>query len=305
MRLILALIAAALPAASQQAISLLALDRQGQPLLDLQASDLRLFDNGRPQPIASLTRVQTPSPIVILYDLLNTVIGERGDSVPQMAVTLQTLPALTPIYMYVLSGDASLVPVHGLDAGESPAWPREAGPLIDSALRNLRAARGNEYAATGARVSATYRALSQLGKLIARRPGRKSIVWITRGTPLHMVSVNDVAVDFLPVLKEAAGTLVPEQVAVYAVKQTTSPEAGTLDSRPMTLEHFASITGGHAYLTETLGHAIADAVRDAASSYRLTFHGASKPDGIFHKLRLTCNRPGIRLQSPQGYLIEP
>jgi VWFA-related protein len=303
MRLILALIAAALPAASQQAISLLALDRQNQPLLDLQPSDLRLSANNHPLAIDSLTRIQTPSPVVILYDLLNTTIGERGDSPPQIAAALQTLPPLSPIYMYVLTGDAALVPVHGIGEPEVPGWPRDAGTLINSVLRNLGAARGHEYAATGARVSATYRALVQVGRLMARKPGRKSIVWITRGIPLHMVSVNDVTVDFLPMVKEVAGTLVAGQVAIYAVKQTTSPEAGTLDSRPETLAQFASITGGRAYLTETLDRALADAVRDAASSYLLTFH-AAKPDGSFHTLRVTGNRPGMRLQSPQGYLVD-
>ena len=303
MRLILTLIATALPAASQQAISLLALDRQNQPLLDLQVSDLRLSDNKHSVPIASLTRVQAGSPIVVLYDLLNTAIGERGDSPPRIAAALQSLPPLTPVYMYVLSGDAALVPVHGLNAPESPAWPRDADNLIDAALRRLSAVRSNEYAATGARVGASYRALDRLGKLMSSKPGRKSIVWITRGIPLHMVSTEDSAVDFLPVLREAAGVLAAKQVAIYAVKQTTSPVAGTLDSRPMTLEQFSSITGGRAYLTETIDRALADAVRDAASSYLLTFQ--AKPDSAFHALRITGSRPGMRIQSPQGYVVDP
>jgi len=122
MRLILTLIATALPAASQQAISLLALDRQNQPLLDLQVSDLRLSDNKHSVPIASLTRVQAGSPIVVLYDLLNTAIGERGDSPPRIAAALQSLPPLTPVYLYVLSGDAALVPVHTFQAKPDSAF---------------------------------------------------------------------------------------------------------------------------------------------------------------------------------------
>ena len=168
MRLILALLAAALPAFTQHSISLLALDRQSQPLPDLQASDLRLFDNGHPRPIVSLARVEQASSIVILYDLLNTAIAERGDSSPQIAAALQTVPPLAPIYMYVLSGDAALVAVHGFDASATPAWPRDAASLIQSVLRGLHVSRGNQYAAIGARVSAARASCGSAGEYLSR-----------------------------------------------------------------------------------------------------------------------------------------
>ena len=38
--------------------------------------------------------------------------------------------------------------------------------------------------------------------------------------------------------------------------------------------------------------------------YLLTFQTAAKPAGSFHPIRVTCNRPGMRLQSPQGYFLD-
>ena len=78
--LVATILAAATLLAGQETISLVALDRQGEPVLDLKASELQLRDNDQPMTIASFGRLGNPaeSPLVILYDLLNTVPGARG-----------------------------------------------------------------------------------------------------------------------------------------------------------------------------------------------------------------------------------
>jgi VWFA-related protein len=305
LRIVLLFFIAAALLAAQEPLVLIALDRQGQPITDLNPGELKLVDNGRAESISSLARLEQPSssPLIILYDLLNTGIYARATVQQQIAQALQSLSPNMPAYLYLVNGGAELIPIRGIGAEAGPEWPRVAGTLLDGALRNTSIVRPNNLSTVGARVNSTYTMLVHLASDIARLPGRKNLVWVTHGVPLHGMSTSDTPVDYLPVLQKIAGGLAHEQIVIYPVQQTAGALPGANDTSPDTLKQFSAITGGRVFPNETVDKAVAAVLRETAASYVLTYE--AKPDGKFHNLRVTCARRGVTIQARSGYFAQP
>jgi hypothetical protein len=102
-------------------------------------------------------------------------------------------------------------------------------------------------------------------------PGRKGVVWITHGVPLHGMSQNGTPVDYLPVLKKLAGTLGQAQIVLYPVEQTISAAVSSSDTSVDTLQQFASITGGRVYPNGNIEKACAGALNDSVASCLLAY----------------------------------
>jgi hypothetical protein len=116
-------------------------------------------------------------------------------------------------------------------------------------------------------------------------------------------------------------TLDRAEVAVYTVRQPASlaPGAQAGNSAAMgsasvadgpgitlatedTLEQFAELTGGHAFMTPDIRGAIARAASDARMSYLISYEPSlGNWDGKYHKIRVTCARKGVKLETKQGY----
>jgi VWFA-related protein len=291
MRFILTFLAAATLLAAQETVSLVALDRQGTPVPDLKVSELHLSDNGQPMPIGSFGRLSNPaeSPLIVLYDLLNTATGARSNVPEQIVQSFHRIDPQKAVSLYLLSASGDIVPV------------REPSQL-DAAMRNTSIIRPKNLDPTGARVKATYEALGSLYKIIGSQPGRKSIVWITHGVPLSAISTAGTPIDYLPVLKKFAAGLGREQVVINPVQQNINASGQTTDSSRDSLQYFADLTGGRLYTNETIDRAITESLRDTADSYVLAYDAPT--DGKFHTIRITCTRPGVRIQSRTGYFAE-
>src|ERR1039457_171566 len=170
------------------------------------------------------------------------------------------------------------------------------------------------------RVHMTYQALGSLANLVAAAPGRKSLIWISHGVPISLgpgnTSVYD-SVDYTPLLQRLTATLDRAGVAVYTVRQPESlaPGAGSASgsaatgdgpgitmSTEDTLEQFAQLTGGHAFMTPDIRGAIALAASDARMSYHISYEPPlGNWDGKYHKIRVSCARKGVKLETKQGY----
>jgi VWFA-related protein len=287
--LILAFYAAATLLPAQETASVLALDRQGQPVLDLKAEEVRLLADGRPMTVSSFTRLDSAlaSPTLVLFDLLNTATGARGSLPQQIAQAMERAEIKTPVLLYLLSAVGTLEPVHA---------------TLDQAMRNTSVIRPSSLDPVGARVKATYQALADVYAVLAPYRGRKTIVWITHGVPISALSTSGTPIDYLPALKKLAGGMASEQIVIYPVQASirgNTPE----DSSHDTLQELAGLTGGRYYPGDTVEKALTEALRDTAASYVLAF--PAKSDGKFHTLRATCTRPGVRLQAQQGYSVKP
>src|ERR1041385_358926 len=126
-----------------------ATDAQGRSVSDLKVEELRIADEGKPQPVASF-KMEAPhatvtlapgeftnrpaglsNPHVVLFDLLNLPMSDRRSSADQLIRALQKIEAPEAIYLYVLNLEGELVPVRALPVAApvpSPAatpWVRD------------------------------------------------------------------------------------------------------------------------------------------------------------------------------------
>lgn len=324
------------PAAPVIKLNVVAVDARGQSVVDLTRDDFQVYDAGKLQRIASFhrndvkplhvlprgpdeisNRAGTPltRATVILLDLLNAQFDDRAYAAGQLIPALQHVEASESLFFYILAMNGSLYPVHALPDPDTPAraaarpWTDEVKPLVDEAARKLFTLRPMNLL-VDERVRMTYDALETLAARIGETPGRKSIIWISHGMP---ISIGGRAgafdeIDYTPLLQRLTSTLDRANVAVYPVRLPGSlaPAAANTAGAGMasteTLEQFAGLTGGHAFGTVDIPGALAQAANDARMSYLLAFEpGLDKWDGKYHKLRVTCSRKGVRLQTKQGY----
>ena len=78
---------------------------------------------------------------MILFDMLNQRFGTRGFSASSMAHDLELLESADYVYLYILTLDGKLLPVHGLPGPEGEPessgvpWTHDAKQVIDRAMQ--------------------------------------------------------------------------------------------------------------------------------------------------------------------------
>lgn len=142
------------------------------------------------------------------------------------------------IYLYILTTKGTLYAVRGLPPPGTPAtnndWALNAKTLIDNAINQvfgIGSVNGHLESNFGA---VTLQILHDMASGLAAFPGRKSIVWSTRG--------------FLaapPVVWEVGGQMDQAGIALYAVDESGSITRGA-GARSM-LEELTGATGGKVY----------------------------------------------------------
>jgi VWFA-related protein len=265
---------------------------------------------------------------VILFDLLNARFEDRGYMLNQLVPALQHVEASDSLYFYILTMNGTLYAVHGLPdakgvhppAADAKPWTDDIKALLDDASREVFRLRPIDID-VDMRVRMTYRALESMASLVAAAPGRKSLIWISHGVPISLGPGNQLvyeSVDYSPLLQRLTGMLDRAEVAVYTVRQpksmaptATSPASaspgaadgpGITMSTEETLDQFAQLTGGHAFMTPDIRGAIALAASDARVSYQIVYEPSlGNWDGKYHKIRVTCTRKGVKLETKQGY----
>jgi hypothetical protein len=151
--------------------------------------------------------------------------------------------------------------------------------------------------------------------MLAGFPGRKNIVWITRGVPISLppaATTSREPVDFTPVLRKLCLVLDRENVAVYPVMQVP-PGMGGMDdtlsggvSSEEGLRQIGDLTGGPAKTANSISAVLQQAMNDVRTSYQIGYYPrAANWDGKFHNLRVTCTRKGVKLQAMTGYYALP
>lgn len=260
---------------------------------------------------------------VILFDLLNARFEDRGYMLNQLIPALQHVESGDSLYFYILTMNGTLYPVHGLsDAPGAKPWTDDAKLLLDDASREVFRLRPTDID-VDMRVRMTYHALESMANLVAAAPGRKSLIWISHGVTISLGPGNQLvyeSVDYTPLLQRLTSMLDRADVAVYTVRQPksmaptagsaatafpTSPDAalpGISISTEETLDQFAQLTGGHAFMTPDIRGAIALAASDARVSYQIAYEPPlGNWDGKYHKIRVACSRKGVKLETKQGY----
>ena len=180
--------------ASDNILNVTALDATRHPVTDLASADLRVFDAGKPQRIASFKASTAPPTTLILFDLLNLVPRQRVYASSIIIRALEPLETQGSVYLYLLTNAGELYPVHGLppapavrlaseESGKpsDASWTRQIHPLLDRAIQNVYGLMPEEDKDTGIRTAMTFQTLGQLGEQLTKLPGPKTIVWISSG----------------------------------------------------------------------------------------------------------------------------
>jgi VWFA-related protein len=301
------------------ALNVVALDSQGNPVPDLTPADFQVSDQGKPQRIISFAssadakQLSVPSkaggpaagpgaarPLVILFDLLNANFSNRGFGKEEIERALEHMEASDFLYLYLLTNAGDLYPVHPIPSRTAEAapdktpWTAQIRPILEDAINKVYGLRPVDESQTSIRIESTYKALDAIASMIGSIPGPKAIVWITHGVPTVVRLRGGEPYDYSPWLQRLATAIDRAGISITVGDQGSDAGSGSLG----TLEQFTDLTGGR--ILRDVEEAIANAMAGARSSYRIEYAQPSADDK-FHKIKVTCTRKGVRLQTKQGY----
>jgi VWFA-related protein len=327
-----------------------AVDGSGARPGDLTAEDFQVSEDGKQQKIASFVKnggkaraAQTlgphefsnraggaiPHATLILFDLLNDRMAAKGYAWSEINRTLPTLENGDYVYLYLLGVDGAFYPVHPLPDAESArqpddgSWMKDVKTQLDAAMNRSLRVRPIDMTDVNTRVLTTLHALTSISSRLAAIPGRKNLVWITRGIPITIGPQRSYTGDFIDYsapIQTLATSLERSEIAVYPVDIAptgmtptgdASYEASNEKAAPAppgqgmgsaeTLQQFADLTGGQAFLNNNVRDAIRQATGDAQMSYLLTYYSSKPADGKYRKIKLACARKGVKVHSKAGY----
>lgn len=304
-------------------------DGRGAPVLDLKAQDFRITDQNRqlapaflhpplaahPAPAAregwiqSRSSAQTPHTVAILFDLFNLMQNNRLDSFQRVEAALPRLASSANVYFYLLNLDGTLealVPAQD-DKGNvlaPPAdWHKNAQKLLQKFSKNLGRARPAGILQEDV-VKKTYVALETVGRHLGAFPGVRDLIWITDGVPNVFDTRQPCSGDWVECalyVPHLVVTLDNAGVAVHPLSYGILQPDVTL-----AMEDIASLTGGRTFYRHDLDAVAAQLAEDASASYLLLMAPpADNWDNKFHRLRVQCERKGVKIVSRQRYYAYP
>lgn len=121
------------------------------------------------------------------------------------------------------------------------------------------------------------------------------------------VAVHAVDPNGLQVTSVGAGeNFRPEGASAAARAKETANRAGLIE-RHQSLRYLSDMTGGRTIVDTNAPEANVRAILDESSAYYfLAFQSSSpKPDGRFHPIAVTVNRPGVTVHTRKGYYATP
>ena len=318
------------PQAPLLIFNMVALDAKGAPVPGLKDADLRIYDDGKPMHAAFCRPLQsgletTPlgpeeysnrpvrgdsQTILVLLDLLNEDLTERGLGWNEIAHTFQKLNSRDHVYVYLITKDGTLYPVHPFpSAGSSrssadPDWAAKVPALLDRAMHDVNTLRPQELQVNiDSRVRKSISVLKDLATDLGAQPGRKSLIWVSHGIPITANNPIDGTLrDYTILIRRLGNDLARAGIVLYAVDQSHRANMGTLSMD--TLEQLASLTGGAWLPSDEIERAIQQALSEGAASYRVGYlPPLERWDNKFHKLRVTPDEKnnGVHLRVPESY----
>lgn len=307
-------------------LNLVATNAQGEPVMDLRATDVRVREDGKPRPIVffrfdgskrslqppapgEFVNRPTPAPTVILLDRWNERILTTASAWDTIGAALGQAESLDRVYIYFLTNHGDLFPVYPLpvtaaDVRPSPRpSPAELRTKLDQAVRKLSGFRDMDAYDPILWANTTFQILTALGSQMAVIAGRKNLIWVTHGIPLFAPLAERDLFDFTPLVRSFSAASVQNEIAIYTVDQSESgPAADPLGQGRETLQMFSALTGGRWYPSDYAGPALTDSFAASRGSYTVAYYStAPENNRKEHKIRVESSRKGVRLLTREGY----
>ncbi len=287
-------------------------DQIHAPVMDLEAKDLKVFDNGVQQAITSFLKIggaaptrngvtiagddsgapQAPASIIVLFDGLNTLLPDQFAGHDGIAKMVDRFPQEARIALLAMDQDFRVVQDFSSD--------REA--LRAAIYKYERDYPLAGYGAHGVpfpmmdwqtRIAKSVDALKQIARLAGNVRGKKNVLWVSAGFVLTK---------FPGEVMKAVRDLVSANVALYPV-DPRGLQAGSTDE----IRELAALTGGKAsYGSNDVTDMAEAAVKSLADGYILSFVPTGyREDGSFHELRVETSRRRVELHYRIGYVADP
>lgn len=270
-------------------LSATAVDGRGRSVSGLDAEEILVLDQGRPQKISHFVEDATaPARILMLVDVSGSMDGQLRITSARMAA-MQFLEGLGPGDQVALAGFDS-------DYWTIVGWTRDKRRILD-AFANLK-----PFGST-----ALHDALDRAaGDLAFQAEGRRAVVVITDGvdTASHAAPDDVIArsrVLDVPIYAVSVVSPIddPRSDAYSGVSEPTAAAAGNA-----VLERYAALSGGSTFIVSTFGalKKAADAIAlDIRQQYRLGYDAPDGPPG-FHRVEVRTTRKGVRIRTRSGYM---
>jgi VWFA-related protein len=252
---------------------------------------------------------------VVLMDLLTERIMSDAMVGREVADSLKNLESSEGLYLYILTQRGELYPIHPLPGPDTEVtetaepWTRNINPMLQAALKGLTGFKPVDDRDIKYRFDLTMNALRDLGSRMSIVSGRKNLVWITHGIPLVGFALSTQSrLDFTNPLRWFCEQLQEAQIVVYTVDQSVAGAGAAVGSYSAeSLEEYTDITGGRSYSSDAADGAIRQARMDSRANYEIAYYSRPlNPDGKHHKIRVTCARKEVRLQTEHGfYAVAP
>jgi VWFA-related protein len=292
-------------------------DKRGNPVHGLPVSAFHVFDNKKPQAVASfeehagLPAVKlVPTSIgvftndylghlppvlnVIVIDIANIQIADQMWLNYQLNGFLNNLPPDQLLAIYLRAGSGCfLVQDFTTDrrlliAGLHKAIPRFP-PL------------GREYLSD-------IDTLHQISAYLSRLPGRKNVLWFSGGSTAFL-RPDGAAFQDQAAIRAVYDELEQERIAVYPVdaRGLTVHDGLQMAGQHGMMEDTAHATGGQAFYNNNgLSQIALHLVNASGSFYTLTYSPSNfRFDNKWHKVRIKLDGASYQLSYRQGYFADP
>ena len=285
--------------------TVVALDKHGKPVTVLRKEDVIVIEDGkrreislfryegvdeqgRPQPLGPgqfTNRVEhTAGP----PRNVTAIVIDAADQVSMRAEVLQfarELPATSRLGVYVMGSGLRVVHDFTDDLELLRTRSFEAIPASESA-------------------SVDVVLMEALGNHLAGFPGRKSLIWITGGTPTSKSNDRRLSIDYNDV-RATAQRLASLGVTVYPQLRQTPEQRTQLTARKRliaTMDRLAEISGGRVSKNSTdLAERLRSVAADARATYTIGFVSSAPMDSEWRKLAVKVNRRDVETRHRQGY----
>jgi hypothetical protein len=154
------------------------------------------------------------------------------------------------------------------------------------------------------RTKRTYHQLEVVSNQLATLPGRRDIVWITNTMPsiTNAMPCTGDWVDCGLYVAHMGVTLDHDGVAVNPDFSSGVPQPTT----SYDLDQMALLTGGHAYYLQDIRDVLKQVARNASNTYEIAYAPSAESwDNKFHRIRVACDRKGVKLQVRERYYALP
>jgi VWFA-related protein len=298
-------------------------DRDGNPVRGLKASAFHIFDDDRPQDLASFEEhtagdtaasapvrasvpgvysndlVRHPPPLlnVLLLDTTNLPIQDQMYLRYQLTKFLQTLKPGESLAVYARNGPMVL------QLQEFTADHALLAAAIHRALPRFMPP-GREYLSDAG-------TLHQMAVYLNQLPGRKNILWFSGGSSAFLLAGGIGALDMTvvtPDMRPFYDELEASRIAVYPIdaRGLTVASGRAMIGQHTMMSEAAESTGGQAFYSNNgLAQIATHVVETDGGFYSLTYspHGFQY-DNNWHKVRVVVDGNGYRLSYRRGYFAD-